>query len=166
MVSLSNLGFAVAGALTVGVIWFLRGVVTSLGDQAATKLTSKITASQLVVSETSISDEELDYITEQFCTTLARRLHNRDEASYRPVIDPENPLESALEQREHDLETIEKVYEDAEGKSMMPSFAEVRDGFAERGIWDEELTTLYEDAESTADLRELLIRLENLRDKL
>jgi len=48
----------------------------------------------------------------------------------------------------------------------MPSFAEIRDGYVERGMWDDELITLYEDAESTADLRRLLIRLENLRDEL
>lgn len=166
MVSHSNILFAATGALLVAIIWFARGIISGLGDQAATKLTGSINTSQLVASEPSVSDEELNNITEQLCTSLARRLHNRDEASYRPVIDPDTPYETAIEQREHDAETIEKVYEDAKRKSTMPPFSAIRDGFAERGLWDDELTTLYEEAESTADLRELLIRLEELRDDL
>lgn len=166
MVSPSNILFAAAGALVVILGWFIKGIFTNLGDQAATKLTGAVNPSHLVTSEPTITDAELDDATEQFCTSLARRLHNRDEASYRPVIDPDEPYESAIEQREHEVETIEQVHQDAERKSTMPPFSTIRDGFAERGLWDDELTRLYEDAESTADLRELLIRLQELRDDL
>lgn len=166
MVSLSNILFAAAGALLAIFGWFVKGIVTSFGDRAATKLASAVSSPQFVSSEPSITDDELRDATEQFCTGLARRLHNRDEASYRPVIDPDAPYESAVEQRKHDNETVEMVHEDAERKSTMPSFEIIREGFIERGLWKNELTMLYEEAESAAELRELLIQLEELRGKL
>lgn len=71
-----------------------------------------------------------------------------------------------MEQQTYDAETIEKVYEDVERKSVMPSFGTLREGYKERDMWDPEFNELYEGAESLADLRESIIRLDELRNDL
>lgn len=99
-------------------------------------------------------------------TNLARHLCNRGEVPYQLAIDPGPPYESAVDQCGYDIETVAKLHEDAKRKSIMPFFETIRGGLIERGLWNNELTTFYQEAVSTTGLRELLIRLKELREEL
>ena len=79
----------------------------------------------------------------------------------RPSLSSSDSLESAIEQREYDRETLER-YRDR----IAPEVGELRREYVARGRWSPALDALYRDPDGLDDLRALAIALARRAERL
>ena len=106
-------------------------------------------------TETERSDAELARATRQVTKAIVQTVANR--SNRRPELSVSEPLESARRQRAFDRETVETYRENIAAE--LQSF---RSDYVARGEWTPELDELAQDPENVADLRALVIALEEL----
>lgn len=101
----------------------------------------------------------LEESTRSVAVAVVQTLSNR--AFRRPELSSSDPLESALEQRRFDEETL-RTYRD----NILPEIEEIREEYLARGEWSQSLEQLAMGPTSLDDLRDLAIALERLRTDL
>lgn len=102
------------------------------------------------------SDPALNESTRSVTVAVVQTLSNR--AFRRPELSSSDPLESALEQRQFDEETIRTYH-----NNIRPEIAEIREEYLARGEWSPSIERLVTDPRGLDDLRDLAIGLERLR---
>lgn len=110
-------------------------------------------------TDPELSDDELETSTRRLAKAITQTLDNRSFS--RPSLAADAPRESAVEQRAFDRETVEKYRE-----SIAPEFDSIREEYVARGMWTADLDELVQDPAGTADLRRLVIRLDDLASDL
>lgn len=106
-------------------------------------------------TESGRSDDELARATRQVSKAIIQTVANR--SNRRPELSVRDPLESARRQRSFDRETVETYLE-----NIRPELQSFRSDYVARGRWTPELDRLAQEPETVADLRALVIALEEL----
>lgn len=110
-------------------------------------------------TDPSVSDEELAESSRQVTKALAQTLDNR--SFRRPALTAAEPGDTAAEQQAFDQETIEQYHD-----RIAPELEPVRTEFIARGHWTVAIDELAVDPASVTDLRDLIVRLEDLTARL
>lgn len=105
------------------------------------------------------SDAELATATGEVVTAVVQTAVNRSMG--RPSLSSSSPLESALEQRAYDRETLERYRE-----RIAPEIDALRREYVARGRWSPALDARYREPEGLDDLRAVAVALARRAEEL